>query len=132
MPLPCPCHAPAMLAPCPSHAPAMLLPCSGHAPAIILPCSRRADNRTWPKTYVGEFAANAPVGGVVRQSLRAAVAEAMFMLGFERNADVVVASSFAPLLNNVHGTQCVHVHVACGVWRVARGMWHAAYSRACT
>ena len=26
------------------------------------------------------------------------------MIGFERNADVVVASSFAPLCNNVRGT----------------------------
>ena len=27
------------------------------------------------------------------------------MIGFERNADVVVASSFAPLCNNMKGTQ---------------------------
>ena len=55
--------------------------------------------------YVGEYAANMPVRGVVHRSLRAAVAEALFMIGFERNADVVTASAFAPLLNNVHGTQ---------------------------
>ena len=33
------------------------------------------------------------------------MAEALFLIGLERNADVVVASSFAPLLNNVHGTR---------------------------
>uniref|UniRef100_A0A6V2SII0 non-reducing end alpha-L-arabinofuranosidase n=2 Tax=Emiliania huxleyi TaxID=2903 RepID=A0A6V2SII0_EMIHU len=58
-------------------------------------------NRSLPKVYVGEFAAN----GGAKRSLRAALAEAIFMIGFERNADVVVASSFAPLCNNVRGTQ---------------------------
>uniref|UniRef100_A0A7S4FBN4 non-reducing end alpha-L-arabinofuranosidase n=1 Tax=Chrysotila carterae TaxID=13221 RepID=A0A7S4FBN4_CHRCT len=57
-------------------------------------------NRSLPPVYVGEYAAchGAP-------SLRAAVAEAALLISLERNADVVVASSFAPLLNNVHGTQ---------------------------
>ena len=40
-----------------------------------------------------------------RLSLRAAVAESVFLIGLERNADVVRASSFAPLLNNVRGTR---------------------------
>lgn len=62
-------------------------------------------DRSLPKVFVGEFAANIPQAGVKQRSLRAAVAEAIFLLGYERNADVVVASSFAPLLNNVHGTQ---------------------------
>ena len=35
--------------------------------------------------------------------MKAAVAEALFLIGLERNADVVVASSFAPLLKNVNG-----------------------------
>lgn len=59
-------------------------------------------NRLRPKVFVGEFAANKPFG---TGSLRTAVAESIFMLGFERNADVVVASAFAPLLSNVHGVQ---------------------------
>ena len=37
------------------------------------------------------------------RTLKAAVAEALFLIGLERNADVVVASSFAPLLKNVNG-----------------------------
>ena len=59
-------------------------------------------NRSLPPVFVGEFAANKPDGA---PTLRAAIAESIFMLGFERNADVVTASAFAPLLNNVHGTQ---------------------------
>jgi alpha-N-arabinofuranosidase len=58
-------------------------------------------NRSWPDVFVGEFAAN--IGG--HETLQASVAEAMFLLGFEHNGDKVVASSFAPLLRNVHGTQ---------------------------
>ena len=58
-------------------------------------------NRSLPKVFVGEFAAN--IGR--KRSLRAALAEGIFMIGFERNADVVVASSFAPLCNNLRGTQ---------------------------
>jgi len=59
-------------------------------------------NRSTPKVFVGEFAANKGGG---KRTLRAALAEGIFMIGFERNADVVVASSFAPLCNNMRGTQ---------------------------
>jgi hypothetical protein len=58
-------------------------------------------NRSWPDVFVGEFAAN--IGH--HETLQAAVAEASFLLGFEHNGDKVIASSFAPLLRNVHGTQ---------------------------
>jgi alpha-N-arabinofuranosidase len=58
-------------------------------------------NRSWPDVFVGEFAAN--IGG--EMTLKAAVAEAVFVLGFERNGDKVKSASFAPMLNNVHGTQ---------------------------
>ncbi len=37
------------------------------------------------------------------RTLKAALSEALFLLGLERNADVVVASSFAPLLKNANG-----------------------------
>lgn len=59
-----------------------------------------AYNRSLPRVFVGEFAAKGMSG-----SLRAALAEGIFRLGFERNADVVESSSFAPLCNNVKGTQ---------------------------
>lgn len=59
-------------------------------------------NRSRPKVFVGEFAANKPFGA---PTLRAAIAESIFMLGFERNADVISASAFAPLLSNVRAVQ---------------------------
>lgn len=57
-------------------------------------------SRGGPKVYVGEFAC---VGSAVgKGNLRAALAEAAFMMGFERNADLVVMSSYAPLFVNVN------------------------------
>ncbi len=51
--------------------------------------------RTCPRVFAGEFAAH----DVERRStLRAAIAESAFMTGLLRNSDVVVMSSYAPLL----------------------------------
>ena len=47
--------------------------------------------------FVGEFSVNQTYEG----QLRAAVAEAMFMVGFERNQDKVRLSSYAPLFQHV-------------------------------
>ena len=47
--------------------------------------------------YVGEYACNANVGG---GNLRAALSEAAFISGMERNGDLVKMSSYAPLLEN--------------------------------
>merc|ERR1712125_98317 len=58
-------------------------------------------NRSWPDVFVGEFAANVRH----KKTLQAAVAEAVFMLGFEANGDKVKSASFAPMLNNVNQTQ---------------------------
>lgn len=55
-------------------------------------------DRTKPDIYVGEFAVNQTYEG----QLRAAVAEAMFMVGFERNQDKVKLCSYAPLFEHVH------------------------------
>ena len=49
--------------------------------------------------YVGEFACNKGVG---RGNLRAALAEAAFMLGMERNSDLVKLCSYAPLFFNIN------------------------------
>jgi alpha-L-arabinofuranosidase len=49
--------------------------------------------------YVGEFATNAGVG---HGNMRAALSDAVYMMGMERNADLVRMSSYAPLLANVH------------------------------
>jgi len=47
--------------------------------------------------YVGEYACN---GGVGQGNLLAAISEAAFILGMERNSDVVKMSSYAPLFEN--------------------------------
>jgi alpha-L-arabinofuranosidase len=52
--------------------------------------------RKGPKVYFGEYAVSR--GGCGKGNLRAAVAEAAFMTGLERNSDVVRMSSYAPLL----------------------------------
>jgi alpha-L-arabinofuranosidase len=55
-------------------------------------------DRKEPKVFEGEWATDRDVG---KGNLKGALAEAAYMLGFERNADVVVMSSYAPLLYNV-------------------------------
>jgi alpha-N-arabinofuranosidase len=47
--------------------------------------------------YVGEYAC---LGGVGAGNLLAAISEAAFILGMERNSDVVKMSSYAPLFEN--------------------------------
>lgn len=49
--------------------------------------------------YVGEYACNAGVGG---GNLLAAISEAAFIMGMERNSDVVKMTSYAPLFENVN------------------------------
>jgi alpha-L-arabinofuranosidase len=56
-------------------------------------------DRKGPKIYVGEYACNSGVGS---GSLYGALSEAAFMIGMERNSDVVILSSYAPLFENVN------------------------------
>jgi len=55
--------------------------------------------RSGPEIFVGEFAVTS---GGYNARLRAAVAEAMFMVGLEKNQDIVKLASYAPLFENVH------------------------------
>jgi len=55
-------------------------------------------DRSKPDVFVGEFSVNQSYEG----QLRAAVSEAMFMVGFERNQDKVKLCSYAPLFEHVH------------------------------
>jgi alpha-L-arabinofuranosidase len=55
--------------------------------------------RKGPKIYVGEYAVTQNCG---QGNLRGALGEAAFMTGMERNSDVVVMASYAPLFVNVH------------------------------
>jgi alpha-L-arabinofuranosidase len=56
-------------------------------------------DRNGPKIYVGEYAVNRGVG---TGNLLGALSEAVFMLSLERNADIVVMCSYAPLFENVN------------------------------
>jgi len=56
-------------------------------------------DRKGPKIYVGEYAVTVGCG---QGNLRSAVGEAAFMTGMERNSDIVVMASYAPLFANVN------------------------------
>lgn len=55
-----------------------------------------SEARKCPRVFAGEFAAHDSRDR--RPSLRAAIAEAAFMTGLQRNSDLVTMSSYAPLL----------------------------------
>jgi alpha-N-arabinofuranosidase len=56
-------------------------------------------SRTGPKTFVGEWATRE---GKPTTNLNAALGDAAWMTGMERNSDVVVLASYAPLFVNVN------------------------------
>jgi len=79
------------------------------APKWFLTNSDRYDNypRTGPKVFSGEYAAQSV--GVAspdnRNNWECALAEAAFMTGLDRNADVVRMASYAPLFAHIDGWQ---------------------------
>jgi alpha-L-arabinofuranosidase len=72
-----------------------------NSPGFFIQQATRYDSydRTGHKVYVGEYAATQDCGN---GNLRAALGEAAFMTGMERNSDVVVMASYAPLFANVN------------------------------
>lgn len=70
-------------------------------PAFFVRNANRYDtyDRSKHKIYVGEYAVTRGCG---LGNLNAAIGEAAFMTGMEKNADVVVMSSYAPLFTNVN------------------------------
>jgi len=59
-------------------------------------------DRTLPKVFVSEYAANQACG---KGNLEAAVGEAAFMIGMENNSDIVDMAAYAPLFNNEHNRE---------------------------
>lgn len=57
-----------------------------------------AYDRKNPKVYAGEYAVTSDFG--TTGSLRAALGEAIYMLGMERNSDICVMNSYAPIFVN--------------------------------
>ncbi len=55
-------------------------------------------NRSGPRIYVGEYAVTSNFGE--NGNLNAALGEAVFMMGMENNADMVVMNSYAPIFVN--------------------------------
>ncbi len=70
-----------------------------NTPAFFQARAHMYDNydRKGPKIYVGEYAVTQQCG---KGNMAAALGEAAFMTGMERNADVVMMASYAPLLVN--------------------------------
>lgn len=60
--------------------------------------------RKGPKVFAGEYACHG-INGKKWNHFNAALLEAAFMTGLERNADVVLMASYAPLLAHVEGWQ---------------------------
>ena len=60
-------------------------------------------DRSLAPLYLGEVAVTSQDGGPYRGNLLAALAEGAFLMGCERNADVVRMVSYAPLLAHVNG-----------------------------
>jgi alpha-L-arabinofuranosidase len=60
-------------------------------------------SRSGPKVFVGEYAVTS--GSGTYGNLSAALGEAAFMTGMERNSDLVQMASYAPLFANVNGIQ---------------------------
>jgi alpha-L-arabinofuranosidase len=59
-------------------------------------------DRSGPKIFIGEYASNE---GYPTNDLNSALGDASWLLGLERNSDVVTESSYAPLWANVNGLQ---------------------------
>jgi len=60
-------------------------------------------DRKAPPVYIAEVAVTSQEGGRNKGNLISALSEGVFLMGAERNADVVRMVSYAPLLANVHG-----------------------------
>ena len=75
------------------------------SPATFIGYATKYDSysRTGPKVFVGEYAVTSGYG--TYGNLSAALGEAAFMTGMERNSDVVQLASYAPLFANVNGIQ---------------------------
>jgi alpha-L-arabinofuranosidase len=71
-----------------------------NSPDWFLQNNKRYDtyDRQGPKVFLGEYAS-------LDNKLRNSLAEAAYMTGLERNADVVKMASYAPLLSNVDDVQ---------------------------
>lgn len=75
------------------------------SPATFISYATKYDgyNRKGPKIFVGEYAVTSGFG--TYGNLAAALGEAAFMTGMERNSDIVTMACYAPLFANVNNIQ---------------------------
>jgi len=75
------------------------------SPATFISYATKYDSysRSGPRVFVGEYAVTTGYG--TYGNLSAALGEAAFMTGMERNSDIVQLASYAPLFANVNGIQ---------------------------
>jgi alpha-L-arabinofuranosidase len=75
------------------------------SPATFIGYATKYDSysRSGPKVFVGEYAVTSGYG--TYGNLSAALGEAAFMTGIERNSDIVQLASYAPLFANLNGIQ---------------------------
>lgn len=88
-------------------------------PSYFIQNFRRFDNisRSGPKILAGEFAVvndddskmDQPLssGRLAYPSIKSAVAESIYRIGFERNSDIVIGGCYAPVLQNINNTQWI-------------------------
>jgi alpha-L-arabinofuranosidase len=88
---------------------------SYHSTRWFIKAAHRFDEypRGKAKVYFGEYAANGMMAGKIPAEATAnlyesALAEAAFLTGIERNSDVVMMASYAPLFNLVESKQWMH------------------------
>ena len=86
-------------------------------PSFFIQNFRRYENipRPGPKVLVGEFSVindddsdiNSPFGAgrLDYPSIKSAVAESIYRIGFERNSDIIIGGCYAPVLQNIFDTQ---------------------------
>ncbi len=74
-------------------------------PASFISWANKYDSydRNGSKVFVGEYAVTSGYG--TYGNLAAALGEAAFMTGMERNSDIVVLAAYAPMFANVNGIQ---------------------------
>ncbi len=74
------------------------------SPSFFMQNATKYDSysRSGRKVYVGEYAVTSGSGN---GNLAGALGEAAFMTGMERNSDVVIMASYAPLFGNANGLQ---------------------------
>jgi len=75
------------------------------SPATFISYATKYDSysRSGPKVFVGEYAVTSGTG--TYGGLAGALGEAAFMTGMERNSDIVLMASYAPLFANVNSMQ---------------------------